>query len=226
MQTSSSAPLLSRVKSWQLIGLGISGWVTLYSAAIIGTSSTIAGNTQGGLFAVTMTLAGIEAKRFKKTRSTPVDPLQWTSNVTTDQLNQTIKQLVQQQEFRVEAPHPSEAGMGFGVRAVSVGRTWVFETNRWKESVIDLPHAQATDENRKRVLADFAVIVGAGTPDEDTQLFVKTHPVQIFAGEQLKNLFPPPPPPAPEIEAKPDSAPQSPTVSSGESEQAAIKTEA
>src|SRR5580765_1697445 len=105
MQASSSAPLLSRVKSWQLIGLGISGWVTLYSAAIIGTCSTIAGNTQGGLFAVTMTLAGVEAKRFKKTRSTPADPLQWTSSVTTEQLNQTIEQLVQQQEFRIEAPH-------------------------------------------------------------------------------------------------------------------------
>lgn len=224
MEARSSAPLLSRVKSWQLIGLGISGWVTLYSAAIIGTGSTIAGNTQGGLFAVTMTLAGIEAKRFKKTRSIPMDPLQWTTSVTTEQLNQTIKQLVQQQEFRVEAPHSSEATMGFGVRAVSVGRTWVFETGRWKESVIDLSHAQATDENRKKVMADFAVIVGAGAPDEDTQIFVKTHPVQIFAGEQLKNLFPPPPP-VQAAETKPDSAPQPPTVTGGESDQTVIKAE-
>jgi hypothetical protein len=224
MQARSSAPLLSRVKSWQLVGLGVSGWVTLYSAAIIGTSSTIVGNTQGGFFAVTMTLAGFEAKRFKKVRSTPADPLQWTSSITTEQLNRTITQLVKEQEFRVEATHPIEATMGFGVRAVSVGRTWVFETGRWKEAVINLPHAQATDENRKKVLADFAVIVGAGTPDEETRIFVRTHPVQIFAGHELKNLFPAETLPVQAPESKPNSAPQSPKVCSNESGEAAIKT--
>src|ERR1035438_4416181 len=62
MEVRNSAPLLSQVKSWQLVGLGITGWVTLYSAAIItwGTSSTIVGNTQGGFFAITMCLASLE----------------------------------------------------------------------------------------------------------------------------------------------------------------------
>jgi hypothetical protein len=226
MQALSSAPLLSRVKSWQLIGLGISGWVTLYSAAIIGTSSTIVGNTQGGLFAVTMTLAGIESRRFKKTRSIPANPLQWTNSVTTEQLNQTIVQLVEQQEFRVEKSHSSEATMGFGVRAVSAGRTWVFETGRWKERVIDLSRAQDAEENRKKVLADFAVIVGAGTPDEDTQIFVKTHPVQIFAGEQLRNLFPVETAPAAAPGTNPESAPPSTTAGKAEPGDVAIKAEA
>jgi len=191
MKARTSAPLLSRVKSWQLVGLGITGWVTLYSVAIItsGTGSTIAGNTQGGLFAVTMGLAGLEAKRFKKGNLTPTDPLQWTSGITTEQLNQTITLIVQEQGFRVEAPHATEASMGFGARAVKAGRTMVFETGRWKEPVIDLHHAKTTDENRKKVLADFAILVGAGTPDEDTRIFVKTHPVQLLVGKELKNML-------------------------------------
>ena len=128
MEARISAPLLSRVKSWQLVGLGISGWVTLYSAAVItwGTSSTVVGNAQGGFFAITMTLAGLEAKRFKKRNQFPTDPLQWVSGITTEQLNQTFTQLLQEREFSVEAPHPMEVKMGFGVRAVNAGRTLVF----------------------------------------------------------------------------------------------------
>ena len=137
MKERNSAPLLSRVKSWQLVGLGISGWVTLYSAAIItwGTSSTIVGNTQGSFFAVTMGLAGLESKRFKKTNTTPTDPLQWVGDITAERLNQTITQVLQEQAFRVEAPHAIEANMGFGVRAVKAGRTLVFETGRWQEVI-------------------------------------------------------------------------------------------
>jgi len=191
MEARISAPLLSRVKSWQLVGLGISGWVTLYSAAVItwGTSSTVVGNAQGGFFAITMTLAGLEAKRFKKRNQFPTDPLQWVSGITTEQLNQTFTQLLQEREFSVEAPHPMEVKMGFGVRAVNAGRTLVFETGRWKEPVIDLLHAKTTEENRKKVFADFAILVGAGTPDEDTRLFVKFHPVQLFVGDELKNML-------------------------------------
>ena len=59
MKKCASAPFLSRVKSWQLIGLGISGWCTLYSVAMItwGASSFKIGNAQGGCFAATMALA-------------------------------------------------------------------------------------------------------------------------------------------------------------------------
>jgi hypothetical protein len=191
MEARNSAPLLSRVKSWQLVGLGITGWVTLYSAAIItwGTSSTIVGNTQGGFFAITMGLASLETKRFKKGNATPTDPLQWTGNITTEQLNQTITLIIQEQKFRVEAPHAIEAEMGFGVRAVKAGRTLVFETGRWKEPVIDLLHAKTTEENRKKVFADFAILVGAGIPDENTWIFVKTHPVQLLVGKELKRML-------------------------------------
>ena len=68
MDTNSSSPLLSRIKSWQLVWLGISGWVALYSAAIIswGASSFIVGNAQGGCFATAMALAGVEARRVKR----------------------------------------------------------------------------------------------------------------------------------------------------------------
>lgn len=188
----SPGPLLSQIKSWQLVGLGISGWVTLYSVAMItwGSASTLVGNAQGGCFAITMTLAGVEARRFKKRSSAiPEDPLQWVSDFTTEQVNQTIARVVEKQDFRVEAPHQIENSMGFGVRAVNAGRTLVFETVRWKEPVIDLQHAQLTEENRRKVLADLAVIIGAGTADEAAQLFVKSHPLQLLLGLELKEIL-------------------------------------
>jgi hypothetical protein len=219
MQTQkSSAPLLSRLKTWQLVGLGISGWVTLYSVAIItwGSSSTLIGNTQGGCFAITLTLAGIEARRFqKRDAATPADPLQWVADFSTQQVNQTIARVVASQNFRVERSHKVETDMGFGVRAVNAGRTLVFETERWKEPVVDLPRAQTTEENRRKVMADLAIIVGAGTADEAAQLFVKNHALQLLLGEELKNLLdsaPPlqtslPNPNPPALPAAPDRPP-------------------
>ena len=191
MDTNISAPLLSRVKSWQLIGLGISGWCTLYSVAIItwGTSSNLIGNAQGGTFAATMTLASFEAKRHKKGGSTISNSLQWINGIPTEHLNQTIAQAMRKQEFRIEASSTTETEMGFGVRAVNAGRTMVFETGRWKEPVIDLRHALTTEENRKKVFADLAIIVSAGKPDDDAKYFVRNQPVRFLVGKELKNLL-------------------------------------
>jgi hypothetical protein len=189
MEASISAPLLSRIKSWQLFWLGISGWVTLYSAAILswGASSFVIGNAQGGSFAAVMTLAGREVKRFQRGGS--LNQLQWAGGITTEQLNQTLTQALQKNELVLEALHPIEADMGFGLRAVKAGRTFLFETARWKEPIINLLHAKTTEENRSKTSADFAVIVGAGMPDEDTKQFVNTHPVKLLAGKELKDLF-------------------------------------
>lgn len=187
----SSAPLLSRIKSWQLVGLGISGWIALYSVAILtwGAGSNLIGNTQGGCFAITMTLAGLEARRLKKKDSSPADSLQWISGITTEEVNQTIVQFVKRQAFRVEKSHQSEASMGFAVRAVKAGRTFVFETSRWKEPVIYLPHAKTTEENRKKVLADLAIIVGAGKADDDVKIFVENHSVQLLIETDFKKMM-------------------------------------
>jgi hypothetical protein len=186
MEASISTPILSRVKSWQLVGLGISGWVTLYSAAIIswGASSFVVGNAQGGSFAAVMTLAGRETRRLRRGSS-----MDWVTGITAEQLNQTLTQAMQKNQLQLEALHPIEADMGFGLRAVKAGRTFLFETARWKESVIDLLHAKTTEENRNKTNADFAIIVGAGTPDEDTKIFVNNHPVKLLVGNELKNLF-------------------------------------
>jgi len=68
MKSSISSPILRRIKSWQLVCLGISGWVTIYSVAIIywGASSFVVGNAQGGSFADVMALSGVEARRRQK----------------------------------------------------------------------------------------------------------------------------------------------------------------
>jgi len=207
MKANASAPLLSRIKSWQLVGLGISGWVALYSAAIIswGGSSFVVGNAQGGCFATAMALAGVEVRRFQKGRSVPVDPLQWTCDISTEQLNRALAQNLQKQELRVESPHRTETGMGFGLRAVKAGRTLIFETARWKEPVIDLQHAQATEENRKKTIADLVIIVGVGTPDEDARMFVNTHPMKLLVGQELKDMFTEEQPPVENIEPPPDA---------------------
>ena len=191
MQASVSAPLLSRIKSWQLIGLGVSGWITLYSVALItwSSNSTIIGNAQGGCFAAAMTLASMESRRHKNGGTTQADPLQWINAINTDQLNQILAQVMEKQEFRVETLHSNESEMGFGVRAVNAGRTWIFETGRWQEPVIDLHHVITTEENRKKILADLAIIVGTGTPDEAAEIFVKTHPIQLVTGEEFRNML-------------------------------------
>lgn len=142
-----------------------------------------------------MALAGMEVRRLKKNSGVSLDPLQWTEAITTDQVNEAVVQITLEKEHRIEPPHPAEAEMGFGVRAVNSGRTWVYETSRWREPVIDLEHAKTTDENRRKVLADFAVIVGVGAPDEDTKIFAKTHPVRFLVGDELKSRLPIPPPP-------------------------------
>ena len=175
METYASAPLLSRIKSWQLIGLGISGWFTLYSAALItwsawGARSVAIGNAQGGCFAATMALASVEARRYRKTAPSPEDPLQWGSGISTEHLNLAIEQTMLQREFRVEPCHELETKLGFSVRAINAGRSIVFETARWKEPVIDMLHAQVTEENRTKVSAARAVIVGAVIPTKTPRL--------------------------------------------------------
>jgi hypothetical protein len=202
MELSVSAPLLSRLKSWQLVGLGISGWVTLYSVAILtwGASSTIIGNTQGGCFATTMTLAGLEASRFRRGGSLPVDPLQWVHGIPTEHLNLTLTRAMEKQEYRIEPANKLDMELGFGVRGVKAGRTVVFETAHWKNPVIDLPHAQTTEDNRQRVRADLAFLVGAGTPNEETRAFVKKHPLQLLAERELKHLVAAELPPVPKLE--------------------------
>ncbi|MEJ0091071.1 MAG: hypothetical protein WDM80_15175 [Limisphaerales bacterium] len=189
MKASICGPLLKRIKSWQLVCLGISGWVTIYSVAIIywGASSFVVGNAQGGSFAAVMTLSGLEARRRQKNGS--VNPLQWADGITTEQLNVALIRTLQRNELLLEALHPSEAQMGFALHAVKAGRTFLFETGRWKEPVIDLPHIKTTEENRNKSSADFAVIVGAGTPDEETKIFAKTHPVKLLVGKELKAIF-------------------------------------
>src|SRR5208282_4556909 len=106
-----------------------------------------------------------------------------------EQLNQTLTQNLQKNDLLLEALHPIEAEMGFGLRAVKAGRTFLFETARWKEPVIDLLHAKTTEENRIKTCAHFAVIVGAGTPDEDTKMFANTHPVKLLVGQELRDMF-------------------------------------
>ncbi|MDD5140248.1 MAG: hypothetical protein PHY43_08330 [Verrucomicrobiales bacterium] len=192
MRATISAPLLYRVKTWQLIGLGFTGWVTLYSIALINWAACgrFIANTQGGCFAATMALAGLEARRLKKYKiKCEHDALHWADNIPTFQLNQTLEQIQQKNGFSTEVLHAQEAELGFGLRAVKDGRTFVFETSRWKEPTIDLLHAQATDENRKRAMADRAVIVSTGVPDEDTKLFVKSTPLHLLVGEELQSLI-------------------------------------
>lgn len=190
MAVNFSAPLLGRVKSWQLVALGLTGWCTLYSVAILawGASSNLVGNTQGGCFAATMTLASLEARRHKRCGAEPANPLQWADAISNGQLNQILARTMEKREFRVEPCHSLEAELGFGLRVINSGRTMMFETARWREPVIDLGHAQATEANRKSVHADLAVIVGTGTPDEETRTFVKTCPVRLLAGDELKAL--------------------------------------
>lgn len=187
-----TSPLLGRVRTWQLlVGLGISGWCTLYSVAVIswGANSVLVGNSQGGCFAVAMTLAGVEARRQKKCPPQRTDPLQWTQSIPTELLNQTITRLLQSSNSLVEPCRSIETELGFGVRAVNLGRTMVFETGRWKEPFIDLNHTQITEENRKKVSADLAIIVGAGTPDDEARLYVEARPLQFLVGDELKNLI-------------------------------------
>lgn len=160
----------------------------MYSVALLtcGPASLIVGNAQGGCFAASMTLAGIEARRHRKTAVVVVDPF---SGVTVVRLNQMITRAAQKHAFRIEPLHRTEMQLGFGVRAVSSGRTLVFETGRWQEPVINLVRVQGTEENRKRVYADLAIIVGAGVPDENALAFVQTHPIQFLGGKELEEML-------------------------------------
>lgn len=191
MTTTISAPLLSRVKSWQLVGLGLSGWCTLYSIALLtwGTSSALIGHAQGGCFAATMTLAGFEARRFRKGSGTFTATANWINGLPTEQLNQTLEQIMQRQEYYIESPLLVEKEMGFGVRAVKSGRTVVFETARWQEPIITLAHTQTTEENRKQILADIAYIVSRGLPDEEARNFARSHPIRFLGRRELMEKF-------------------------------------
>jgi len=192
MTATLSAPLLYRVKSWQLIGLGFAGWITLYSIAIINWASCgrLAMNAQGGCFATTMALACLEARRLKRNQvESTGSSVQWADNIPTFQLNQILAQIQKKDGYISEPLGVHETEMGFGVRTVKEGRTFVFETSRWKEPTIDLLHAMATNDNRKMVKADLAVIVSTGVPDENTRIFVKSCPLQLLIGEELQSLI-------------------------------------
>lgn len=191
MDTCISAPLLGRVKSWELMALGITGWCALYSTALItgGSSSAAIGHAQGGCFAAAMVLAGIEARRCKKAHPNRVDSLAWASGICTEQINQTIALDALQRELRVEPCLPVEIELGFGVRAINAGRNVVFETSRWREPVIDVAHVRATEENRQQVSAAHAIIVSAGHPDDDARIFARSHPVSFICGKEFKNMF-------------------------------------
>jgi hypothetical protein len=55
--------------------------------------------------------------------------------------------------------------------------------------VIDLGHVQITEENRKIVHADLAIIVSAGNPDEAAKMFAETRPINFLVGQELKNIL-------------------------------------
>lgn len=186
-----SPPLLSRVKSWQLVGLGLSGWCTLYSIALLtcGTSAALIGHAQGGCFAATMTLAGFEARRYRKGSGTYTATANWINSMPTEHLNQTLAQIMQRQEFFIESSSATDKQLGFGVRAVKSGRTMVFETARWQEPIVNLAHTQTTEENRKKVRADIAYIVTLGLPDEEAKDFVKEHPIRFLGRRELMEKF-------------------------------------
>lgn len=185
-----SAPLLKRLKTWQLVCFGVSGWLALYSAAMINWTnwSGLVGNAQGGCFATVMTLAGVEVRRFKR-RDAYDHHLDWATGLTTAQINVNLARLMQKQEFRVETPSLIESQAGFGVRAVNTGRTVVFETARWSELIIGLEHVKDTENNRQKVLANVAVIVGIGKPDEETSCFVKSHPIQLLVDAEFRDMI-------------------------------------
>lgn len=187
----SAAPLLKRIKTWQLVCLGVSGWLTLYSAAMINWSGwrLMVGNTQGGCFATIMTLAGVEVRRFKRYSLKEVRRQDWINTLTTAQINANLGQIIQRQEFRVECPSLAEMEAGFGVRAVNAGRTVVFETEHWRKPGIGLEHVMRTEENRRKILANVAVIVGVGEPDEQVNVFIKTHPIQLLLGDEFRNMM-------------------------------------
>jgi hypothetical protein len=188
-ETIKSAPLLSRVKSWQLIGLGLTGWCTFYSIALLtwGASSRLIGNAQGGCFAIVMTLASIETRRYRKSDSP--NALQWIQGLPTEQLNQTLAQVLRRQDFSVEVNLPAEKEMGFGVRAVKAGRTMVFETGRWQEPIINLAHTESTEANRKKVFADIAYIVSLGLPNTEAKTFAEQHPIKFLGRRELIEKF-------------------------------------
>jgi hypothetical protein len=189
-----SAPILGRVRFWPLlVALGVAGWCAIYSVALLSWNgvSILAGNTQGGCFAFAMTLAGMEARRQKKDLAAPANALEWAEGISTEFVNQTIAGALKNTGARVETCLALEIELGFGVRAVQAGRTMVFETARWKEPVIDLSHVHSTEENRRKIAADLAVIVGAGTPDKAAQAFVETRPVQFLAGPELRAMLAP-----------------------------------
>lgn len=186
-----SPKLLMQTKSWQLICLGVSGWLALYGAAMTNWPAwrNLVGNSQGGCFAIVMSLAGVEVKRFKRRQLADDENLRWASCLTTAQINAHLAQVIQSQDFRVEPPGPEEAQAGFGVLTVNAGRTVAFETDRWREPVIDIEHAVHTDENRKKIRAHLAVIVGIGEPAAAVSEFTKTHPVQLLAGNEFKRMM-------------------------------------
>ena len=190
MTTQVCAPLLSRVKCWQLAALGLSGWFALYSAALLnwGAWRNVVGNAQGGCFAATMALAGLSARRLQAAAPKPADPRALADLLSTAQLNALLARKMGQQEVRLEACQASEIELGFGLRAINTGRTMLFETARWKEPVVDLEHAKSTETNRVIASADLAIIVGVGKADAETQTFVKTHPVRLLLGHELQAL--------------------------------------
>ena len=54
--------------------------------------------------------------------------------------------------------------------------------------MVDLPHAEATEENRKKGLANLAVIVSQGVPSDDAKNFVRSRPLRFLCGEELKDM--------------------------------------
>jgi hypothetical protein len=184
------APLLRRVKFWQLTTFGFSGWCALYSAALLnwGNWRNLVGHAQGGCFAVTMTLAGVTARRHQRDAANSADPFQWAATISTEQINALLARTMTKREFYVETCQPAEIQRGFGVRAINSGRKMVFETSHWQEQVVNLEHVQTAETNRLAVQAELAVIVGVGIADEAAQNFVRTHPLRLLLGHELQAL--------------------------------------
>jgi hypothetical protein len=173
-----------------LAALGFSGWCALYSAALLnwGACRALVGHAQGGCFALTLTLAGVAARRYQESLPKPADPLALASLLTTGQITALLERRMARREYRVEPSQGREIELGFGLRAINTGRTILFETARWQESVVDLEHVQITEANRVAAAADLAVVVGVGAADEAARSFVKSHPVRLLLGHELQDM--------------------------------------
>jgi hypothetical protein len=191
-----SAPILNRIAGWQLLALGLGGWVALYSSATVNFQKGLAeltGHAQGVCFACVMVLGGGEARKRKRARDHKAklnNALKWVGEMSDTRFEEQLSMHFHRLEYRLESMDDAHRAMGFGLRVVRDGRTTFVHTGFWRAGNVDGERLARLAEGSdiESLAADRVLLLTRAEVSETTRKRMSSNSWTVVSGMEFAKM--------------------------------------